>query len=409
MRRRKASALNKNNHLTTIAATIMSPMLTLGSVQLDAPFFQAGLAGYSDTAMRLVARRHGAPYAVTEALLDVFLLQGGRGLKAAELDASDHPIAGQLMGSHAADISRAAKVLVSMGYDVIDVNLACPVKKIRKRARGGHLLSEPHEAAAILDAVRQAVPASVPCTVKLRRGTDLSVQAEHNFRFILESAITLGYAGAVVHGRTVEQKYLGQADWNWLAQLVREYAPKQPLKTPSPQPSPEGRGGGHGSINHHGYQSLTNPCQRFVVGGSGDIWCAADIFRMIETTGVHWVSVARGCIGNPWIFHQARALMSGDVIVANQPPTIAQQREVLREHFQLACRVHGEKSASFEMRKFGIKFSRHHPDHQQVAKAFIAVKGLNDWLAVLDALYATDGPGRVADMSVATPLSCEAG
>ncbi len=353
-------------------------MLALGNVQLDAPFFQAGLAGYSDTAMRLVARRHGAPFAVTEALLDVFLLQGGRGLKAAELDANDHPIAGQLMGSHAVEIAQAAKILVQMGYDVIDVNLACPVKKIRKRARGGHLLSEPNEATAILDAVRQAVPASVPCTVKLRRGTDLSAQAEHNFRFILEAAISLGYAGTVVHGRTVEQKYLGPADWSWLTSLIRTYG------------------------------QVTQPNgQRFVIGGSGDIWCASDIFRMIETTGVHWVSVARGCIGNPWIFHQARALMRGDVLTANQPPTIQQQREVLREHFELACRVHGEKSASFEMRKFGIKFSRHHPDHQQVAKAFIAVKGLADWLAVLDTFYALDGPGRLADMSVATPLACE--
>ncbi|NJL30396.1 MAG: hypothetical protein HC898_01505 [Phycisphaerales bacterium] len=104
-------------------------MVKLGSIELEAPFFQAGLAGYSDTAMRLVARRHGAPYAVTEALLDVFLLQGGRGLKAAELDPADHPIAGQLMGSHPQDIARAAKVLAGTGYDVIDVNLACPVKR----------------------------------------------------------------------------------------------------------------------------------------------------------------------------------------------------------------------------------------------------------------------------------------
>ena len=156
----------------------MPGMVRIGKVTLDAPFFQAGLAGYSDAAMRLVARRHGAPYAVTEAMLDMFLTNGGKGLKAAELDDADHPIAGQLMGSHPAEIAAGAKILVGLGYDVIDVNLACPVKKIKKKCRGGHLMSVPAEAIAILDAVRQAVPDDIPTSVKLRRGSDDSPEAE---------------------------------------------------------------------------------------------------------------------------------------------------------------------------------------------------------------------------------------
>ena len=133
-------------------------MVRIGKVVLNAPFFQAGLAGYSDAAMRLVARRHGCPYCVTEAMLDQFLINGGRGLRAAELDDNDHPIAGQLMGSHPRQIAQGARILVALGYDVIDVNLACPVKKIKKKCRGGHLLSAPEEAIAILDAVRAAAP-----------------------------------------------------------------------------------------------------------------------------------------------------------------------------------------------------------------------------------------------------------
>jgi hypothetical protein len=86
--------------------------------------------------------------AILEAMLDVFLINGGKGLKAAELDPEDHPICGQLMGSHPDEIALGAKVLVQLGYDVIDVNLACPVKKIRKKARGGHLLQEPGDAIA---------------------------------------------------------------------------------------------------------------------------------------------------------------------------------------------------------------------------------------------------------------------
>jgi tRNA-dihydrouridine synthase B len=328
-------------------------MVRLGPLSLNAPFFQAGLAGYSDAAMRLVARRHGAPYAVTEAMLDQFLIAGGRGLKAAELDDEDHPIAGQLMGSHPDDIARGARILLQLGYDVIDINLACPVKKIRKKCRGGHLMQAPDEAIAILDAVRQAVGDDAPCTVKLRRGSDDSPAALTNFHRIFEKVIELGYAGAVVHGRTVEQKYIGPSRWEFLRGLTQTYR----------------RGG-------------------FVIGGSGDIWTAGDIFKMIDQTGVQLVSVARGCIGNPWIFAQARALMAGDHEAANCPPTIEQQRQVLLEHFELSVRLHGEDQASRMMRKFGIKFARHHRRGDEVAKAFIAVKSLADWHAVLGREYA---------------------
>ncbi len=332
----------------------MTGMTRIGKLQLDAPFFQAGLAGYSDAAMRLVARRHGCPYAVTEAMLDQFLIRGGKGLREAELVDADHPIAGQLMGSHPDDIAEGAQVLAGLGYDVIDINLACPVKKIRKKSRGGHLLQVPDEAIAILAAVRDAVPAAIPCTVKLRRGTDDSSEAEARFHQIFQAVIELGYAAATVHGRTVDQKYNGPSRWSFLKDLVARY-----------------RG-------------------RIPIFGSGDIWQASDIFTMIEQTGVQAVSVARGCIGNPWVFAQARALMAGDAEGGRRPPTVAEQRAVLLEHFDLSVGLHGERRAGMMMRKFGIKFSRHHHDPDVVAKAFIAVKNLADWRGVLDDHYAID-------------------
>ncbi len=339
----------------------MPDMIQIGKLKLDAPFFQAGLAGYSDAAMRLVARRHGAPYAITEAMLDMFLINGGKGLRAAELDAQDHPIAGQLMGSHPQEIAQGAKVLVGLGYDVIDVNLACPVKKIRKKCRGGHLMQMPDEAIAILDAVRQAVPAEIPCTLKLRRGTDDSPEAEANFHRIFSAVIHLGYAAATVHGRTVEQKYIGPSRWEFLARLTQQYP-----------------------------QSDT-----FSIFGSGDIWVATDVFRMIDQTGVRAVSVARGCIGNPWIFTQARAIQAGDAVGGQRPPTIAQQRQVLLDHFDLSVRLHGERAASMMMRKFGIKFARHHPQQVEVVRAFIAVKSVAEWRAVIDSFYCVAEPVSV--------------
>src|SRR6185503_17576995 len=104
------------------------------------------------------------------------------------------------------------------------------------------------------------------------------------------------------------QKYIGPARWPFLADVVRQY------------------GGATG----------------FVLGGSGDIWCAEDVPRMLHQTGVQLVSVARGCIGNPWIFRQVRALLAGDAAGAARAPSVAEQREVLLEHAALSIGRHGE-------------------------------------------------------------------
>lgn len=329
----------------------------------DVPFYQAGLAGYSDGAMRLIARQHGCPFCVTEALLDRTLICGGKGRrkedpdllaeeageiegnKAANLD--DHPIAGQVIGTNPDEMAKGAEILVEMGYDTIDVNLACPVKKVRRRNRGGHFLTSPDEACAILTAVRDAVPREIPTTVKLRRGWDDSELSKNNFYSIFDHVYEVGYSWATVHPRTVEQRYQGPSDWTFLSELT------------------------------------TNRPDALIFG-SGDIWCAADIFRMMQQTGVHGVSVARGCIGNPWIFTQARQLIAGET---PQPPTIEQQRDALQDHLLLCTQLHGEKKASRLMRKFGIQFSKYHPETDEVKKHFIQAETTSDWANVIKKFY----------------------
>ncbi len=339
----------------------------------SAPFFQAGLAGYSDAAMRLIARRHGCPYCVTEAMLDTLLIGGGRGLKPAYLTADDHPIAGQIIGSEADEMARAAEILLPFGFDVIDVNLACPVKKIRKRGRGGHLLSVPNEAVAMVRAVREAVGDAVPLTVKMRRAFDESDEMGANFHAIMEGVIGEGYAGATVHSRTVSQKYVGPGRFEFFEELTGRY---------------------RGAMD-----------EGFLMFGSGDVFTPEAIVAMATRTGLSGASVARGAIGDPWIFEQARALMRGEALVS---PRIFQQRDVLLEHFELSVGLHGERAAGRMMRKFGIKFSRHHPAGERVKDAFCRVSTLEDWKGVLDAFYAEDGEG-VAVGSVspdATGTSC---
>lgn len=365
------------------------PAITPG---FDAPFFQAGLAGYSDSAMRIIARRQGCPYCVTEALLDRTLLDGGRGFAKADLgalenntpaSAEDHPLAGQIMGSSPDEMAAAAVKMVEQGtrsakeyrmirehglaaapesagavtasdttFAAIDVNVACPVKKIARKARGGHWLCQPQGAIEILRAVRDAVPGDIPVTMKIRRGSDDSPEAEANFYTLFDAAYEIGIAWATVHGRTVEQKYVGPSNWGFLRELVR----RRPDR---------------------------------LIFGSGDIWSAEDIFRMIQYTGVNAVSVARGCIGNPWIFRQARSLMRG---VPPAPPTIAEQRAVLEEHFHLSRSVNGERKASLMMRKFGVRFAAHHPSRDDVHRRFVAVGSTEEWLAVLEDWYPIDAP-----------------
>src|SRR5688500_5349647 len=186
--------------------------MNIGPIQLPQPFCQAGLAGYSERAMRCVARRRGCPYAVTEALLDVILLSGGQGLrKSIDIDDGDHPVAGQVMGSEPESMARAAGILQRAGYDVIDLNFACPVKKIKNKARGGHMLRDVPRALDVLKAVRDALPPHVPTTVSLRRGFDDSPASGEQFYEIVDAAWTNGYSAVRVHARTVEQIYRGAA------------------------------------------------------------------------------------------------------------------------------------------------------------------------------------------------------
>lgn len=362
----------------------------------DAPFFQAGLAGYSDAAMRLIARRHGCPMCVTEALLDITLLAGGRGFAKADLGeiednipggADDHPLVGQIMGADPDTMAAAALKMLeqrarpdrayrlmaergdvpSLGaggapggtpqrtFASIDVNLACPVKKIARKARGGHWLREPEGAIEILRAVRDAVGDAAPVTLKIRRGSDDSPEAERNFFRIFDAAYELGYAWATVHGRTVEQKYVGPSRWTFLRDLVRSRPDR-------------------------------------LIFGSGDVWDAREIFRMIAYTGVHAVSVARGCIGDPWVFRQAREMMAAtnerESERALRAPTIDQQREVLLDHYALAERVMGDRLASRHMRKFGVRFAARHPGADDVRRAFIAVEDMAGWHGVIERFYA---------------------
>jgi nifR3 family TIM-barrel protein len=324
-------------------------MLRLGSIQLDAPFVQAALSGYSDASMRLLAREYGCPYTINEVVLDKLVAQGGRKMRRMlAIPPADHPVGGQLMGSEPEQFAEAADQMVEIGYDVVDINFGCPVKKVLGRCRGGFLLSVPDVARQILQGVVASVRSRVPVTLKMRRGMDDTAESERNFFSVLDAAFEFGIAAVTVHGRTVRQRYVGPSQWSFL-ERVKRYA-------------------GHR-----------------VILGSGDLFSAEDCVRMLNETGVDGCSIARGAIGNPFIFNEVRARLAGEPMLP--PPSIADQREALERHYSLMAEHHGEALAGPLLRKFGVRYSELHPCHADVKMAFLSVKTPADWMAMLDRWY----------------------
>jgi len=321
-------------------------LLRIGHLEFEFPFVQAALSGYSDLAMRRLARRYGASYTLNEVVLDKLVLQRRRGghsfLRVPE---DDHPVGGQLMGAEPDVFAPAAAAMAEAGYDVIDINFGCPVRKVLGRCRGGFLLSQPETALEIVRRVYDAVGKTRPVTVKMRRGMDHSPQAERSFFEILDGAFEIGVAAVTVHGRTVEQRYIGPSQWSFLERVKR----------------------------HVGDRTIL---------GSGDLFTAEACVRMIQETGVDGVSVARGCIGNPWIFEECRALWHGEPLPP--PPSIAAQRQAIEYHWSKCLDETGMAMAGKVMRKFGIKYAELHPLNLEVRDAFIAVGTSEEFTGVLD-------------------------
>jgi nifR3 family TIM-barrel protein len=325
--------------------------LKIGDLTLDFPVVLAALAGYSDLPYRTICRSLGAPFATTEVMLDRFLLHESKLRRfILKSDADDHPVGGQFMGSDPDLMAQAARVLRELGFDVIDLNFACPVKKVVSRKRGGYLMSKPAEVLEIVRRVRDAVP-DRPLMLKLRKSFGLNDAETEAFWTIAHGAFAVGADALCVHARAVEQQYAGKADWAFLTDVKQAF----PDRT---------------------------------IIGSGDVSSAAEALRMIDETGVDGAAAARGAIGNPWIFRQARELAAGRPVLL---PTLEEQRELLLHHGRLCLRFYGDRKGVMTMRHLGIGYARVHPHPKRVRMAFVAVKTMEDWLHVLDIHYRDDG------------------
>lgn len=321
--------------------------LQIGPLTIEFPIVLAALASYSDLPYRLICRSLGAPFCATEAMLDrQLLLEGKLRDRLVKLDAADHPIAGQLMGSDPAAMAQAAASLRDLGFDVIDLNFACPVKKVVAKKRGGYLMDKPELALDIVKSVIRAVP-DRPVTLKLRRTFRETDETNEAFWKISQAAFEAGAAAIAVHARSVGQKYRGDADWDFIARVKKAFPGRTIL-------------------------------------GSGDVRSAAEALRLLETTGADGVLAARGAIGNPWFFRQARDLAAG-----RSPflPDLEEQRRVIEAHLGLAVKTYGERRGLLTLRNFGIHYARLHPHPAKVRAAFIGVKTERDWRSVMENWY----------------------
>ena len=288
--------------------------LKIGSLELKDPVILAPLAGISDLPFRLMSRKMDCPLAFIE-MISVHAVTHNN-LKTMELMTNhpeDKPLGIQFLGRRPEQLQEAWEKVKDKGYSVLDLNSACPVKKVAKRNEGAALMQEPN---ALHDAVKALTScADIPVTCKIRAGWNSdNVNA-------VEAALAIEEAGAdaiFIHGRTRAQQYSGSVDYEIIGKV------KAALKIP--------------------------------VIGSGDVFSAEHAMRMFNETGCDGVAMARGAMGNPWIFKETIHLLKTGEPMAR--PTFKEIIEVMREHLALCVEHYGEKRAPYVYRKLFIWYTK---------------------------------------------------
>jgi len=315
----------------------MQKTVAIGSLILKNRVFLAPMAGITNLPMRLMARECGASLTFTEMVSVNGLTREGR--KSFDLLKSvpaDRPIGMQLFGDDAGMLAEAARLVEGYG-ELIDINMGCPVRKVVGTGAGSALLREPAKVAGIIRSVRAAT--SLPFTVKIRTGW---VCGDDSFLEIGRIAQEEGCDAVTLHPRSRAQMFEGKADWSRIAEL------KSALKIP--------------------------------VIGSGDLFTAADVAAMLAETGCDAVMIARGAMGNPWIFRESLALLLGE---EPEAPSAAERCAAARRHHQLFGELEGDRVALMEMRKHLSWYSKGLPGAAQFRAA---VNGIEESAQLIGAM-----------------------
>jgi nifR3 family TIM-barrel protein len=290
------------------------------------------MAGVTDLPFRLLCAEQGAGLLCMEMVSAKAILYNNKNTKAMlTIDEREHPVSLQLFGSDPQIMGEIAGRLEAEGvpFDLLDINMGCPVPKVVNNGEGSALMKNPLLAGQIIEAMAKAT--SRPVTVKIRKGFD----DEHvNACELAHIAQESGAAAVAVHGRTREQYYSGKADWS----IIRRV--KETVQIP--------------------------------VIGNGDILCAQDALRMQEETGCDGVMIARGAQGNPWIFRQI--LQELETGKPTERPPLSEMVEMLLRHARMQIDFKGEYVGIREMRKHAAWYTGGYPGAVKIRRALNEVE-----------------------------------
>jgi tRNA-dihydrouridine synthase B len=284
--------------------TLLKP-LTIGDLLLPHNLLLAPLAGITNLSFRLICRSQGASLAFTEMVsVNGMVREGEKTRNLLVSNPGDRPLGVQLFGDDPQLLAQAAEMVGDQG-DLLDINMGCPVRKVVGTGAGSALLKDCAQIAAIIRAVRRVT--KLPLTIKIRSGWSCGDDIWPEVGRIAEAE---GCDAITLHPRSRAQMFSGNANWDQIRQL------KEQVKIP--------------------------------VIGSGDLFSAEDCVRMLNETGCDGIMIARGALGNPWIFSQTADLLQGRT---PDPVTPLERAEMALYHLQLFSEHSGEDIALREMKK----------------------------------------------------------
>ena len=281
--------------------------LKIGNVIIDHPVILGPMAGVTDLPFRVLCHEQGAGLVCTEMVSAKAILYKNRNTQALmRTDPTEHPVSLQLFGSDPDSVSEAAAMIEDLPFEILDFNMGCPVPKVVNNMEGSALMKDPMRGAAIISAVVRKI--REPVTVKIRKGFNLDSVNAVEVAKRMEDA---GVSAIAVHGRTREQYYSGEADWEIIRQV------KNAVSIP--------------------------------VIGNGDVDSPRKAEKMMRETGVDGVMIARAARGNPWIFHQViHYLETGEIISKAAPKEVY---DMILRQMDLMVQYKGEYTGIREMRK----------------------------------------------------------